>query len=203
MIEWSVIRLKISENMITAHYPAAARNKKAGPKSDEKWNAHADASAYPEQKTQMSGGAFELHISNGTDGEAVSAACGADYSVTVYRPKDFDPANPVYRVKVWDREGNTTERMVDVSQVNPTDCDYLDMFAYSSHLSATGECRSAQSAFTHSAKNPHGADDTTYRDLFQATNWVSRLTEAMQTQYDAGNIEGYLHYKPFWDFLRK
>lgn len=194
--------MKINENMITACYPAAAWNKKAWPELNRKGNAPEDTSVQPEQKTQMPSGTFELHISNDTDGEAVSAACGTDYSVTVYKPKDFDPANPVYRVKVWDKEGNTTERMVDVSQVNPTDCDYIDMFAYSSHLSATGECRSAQSSFTHSARNPHGADDTTYQDLFQATDWVSRLAEAMQTQYDAGNIEGYLSYKPFWDFLK-
>ncbi|MDE7310437.1 MAG: hypothetical protein K2N87_02270, partial [Eubacterium sp.] len=25
--------------------------------------------------------------------------------LTVYQPKDFDPANPVYKVKVWDKSG--------------------------------------------------------------------------------------------------
>lgn len=194
--------MKINENMITACYPAAAWNKKAWPELNRKGNAPEDTSAQPEQKTQMPSGTFELHISNDTDGEAVGASCGTDYSVTVYKPKDFDSANPIYKVKVWDKEGNTTERMVDVSQVDPADCDYIDMFAYSSHLSVNGECRSAQSSFMHSAGNPHGADGRTYRDLFQNTDWVSRLAEAMQTQYDAGNIEGYLSYKPFWDFLK-
>lgn len=194
--------MKINENMITACYPAAAWNKKAWPELNRNGNAPEDTSAQPEQKTQMPSGTFELHISNDTDGEAVGASCSTDYSVTVYKPKDFDSANPIYKVKVWDKEGNTTERMVDVSQVDPADCDYIDMFAYSSHLSVNGECRSAQSSFMHSAGNPHGADGRTYRDLFQNTDWVSRLAEAMQTQYDAGNIEGYLSYKPFWDFLK-
>ena len=27
--------------------------------------------------------------------------------------------------------------------------------------------------------------------------------EYMQTQYDAGNLKGYLDYKQFWDFLEK
>ena len=61
--------------------------------------------------TQSSGGTFELHISNDKDGKAIGTMCGADYSLTVYQPKDFDPANPVYKVKVWDKGGNVTERI--------------------------------------------------------------------------------------------
>lgn len=155
------------------------------------------------QRSEMSGGAFELHISNDQDGEAIGAACGRDYSVTVYRPKDFDPANPVYKAKIWDKDGNVTERMVDVSEVDPRNSDYIDMFAYSSHLSASGECPSAQSSFMSSAVDQHGFDDMGFRDLFQETDWVSALADAMQTQYQAGNIEGYLDYKPFWDFLKE
>lgn len=155
------------------------------------------------QRSEMSGGTFELHISNDQDGEAISAACGRDYSVTVYKPKNFDPANPVYKAKVWDKNGNVTERMVDVSKVDPQNSDYIDMFAYSSHLSASGECPSAQSSFISSASSQHGHDNRGFQDLFQKTDWVSALADAMQTQYQAGNIEGYLDYKPFWDFLKK
>ena len=39
---------------------------------------------------QSSGGTFELHISNDKDGKAIGSMCGADYSLTVYQPKDFD-----------------------------------------------------------------------------------------------------------------
>lgn len=54
-----------------------------------------------------------------------------------------------------------------------------------------------------SAASQHGLDGRGYRDLFRETDWVSALADAMQTQYQAGNIEGYLDYKPFWDFLTK
>ena len=40
------------------------------------------------------------------------------YSLTVYQPNDFDPANPVYKVKAWDKDENVTERMVDVSKID-------------------------------------------------------------------------------------
>ncbi len=153
------------------------------------------------QRSEMSGGAFELHISNDEDGEVVGAMCGRDHSITVYKPKDFDPANPVYKAKVWDKDGNVTERMVDVSEVDPRDSDYIDMFAYTSYLSASGDCPSAETSFWQSSANQHGSTDRSYEDLFCRTDWVGALADAMQTQYQAGNIEGYLEYKPFWDFL--
>ena len=47
-----------------------------------------------------------------------------------FSSKDFDPAHPVYKVKVWDADGNVTERMVDISKVDPGNCDTVDMYAY-------------------------------------------------------------------------
>lgn len=155
------------------------------------------------QVTHTSGGTFELHISNDKDGKAIGSICGADYSLTVYQPNDFDPANPVYKVKAWDEDGNVTERMVDVPKVDTKNSDYIDMFAYSSHLSASGECLAAQSSFIRAGANQHGFDNKTYDDLFCMTDWMSVIKGAMQIQYDSGNLKGYLDYKQFWDFLNK
>ena len=77
------------------------------------------------------------------------------------------------------------------------------MFAYSSHLSASGECPDAQSSFIRAGANQHGFDNKTYDDLFGMTNWISVLKDAMQMQYNVGNLKGYLDYKQFWDFLDK
>ena len=151
--------------------------------------------------TQSKG--ITLYISNTEDGEAIGSMGNHDSSVTVYKTKDFDPANPVYKVKIWDKDGNVTERMVDVSKVDTKNSDYIDMFAYSSHLSASGECPNAQSAFIRAGANQHGFDDKTYDNLFGMTDWISVLKNAMQTQYNAGNLKGYLDYKQFWDFLDK
>ena len=93
--------------------------------------------------------------------------------------------------------------MVDVSKVDTTGSDYIDMFAYSSHLSASGKCPGAQSAFIRAGANQHGADNRTHDDLFGMNDWISVLKDAMQTQYDAGNLKGYLDYKQFWDFMDK
>ena len=60
-------------------------------------------------------------------------------SITVYKTQDFDPGNPVYKVKTWDKDGNVTERMIDVSKVDPKNCDTAEMYAYTSHLKESGK----------------------------------------------------------------
>ena len=95
-----------------AGYPAAGYETRRARRN------YADQMCNMVPAAQSFGGTFELHISNDKDGKAIGSMCGADYSLTVYQPKDFDPANPVYKVKVWDKDGNVTERMVDVSKVD-------------------------------------------------------------------------------------
>ena len=195
--------MNIDKTMMTAYSPASYRMGITKQKLSDKNDIKTEQTFPAPQNTQAASSGFVLHISNEEDGKAIGAMCGADYSVTVYKPKDFDAENPVYKVKIWDKDGNATERMVDISKIDPKNSDFIDMFAYSSHLSATGECPSAQSSFMSSAANQHGLDERTYKDLFKENNWVNTLADAMQTQYAAGNFEGYLNYKPFWDFLTK
>lgn len=139
-----------------------------------------------------------LHISNPEDGEAIGSMGDSDSSVTVYKTKDFHPENPVYKVKVWDVAGNVTERMVDISKIDPKNCDEIEMFAYSSHLTDTGECPNAQRSFM-GAKYNHNSENS--GSFFGKENWMDIVGEIMQMQYDAGNMKGYLDYKKFWDFL--
>lgn len=155
------------------------------------------------RKSEMAGGSFVLHYFDHEEGErTVGASCGRDYSISAYIPKDFDPENPVYKVKVWDKDGNVTERMVDLKKVDPENSDYIDMFAYSSYLECSGKCPGAQSAFMGASRDPHGMGDMRHDDLFDKVDWMGRLKAMMQMQYDAGNLTGYLDYKKYWDFLQ-
>lgn len=147
------------------------------------------------QGSDRADGNFVLHYFDHEDGErTVGASCGRDYSISAYIPKDFDPENPVYKVKVWDKEGNVTERMVDVSEIDPENSDYIDMFAWSSYLECSGKCPGAQSAFMGSAGDPYEMSDMRHADLFARKNWPERLGAMMQMQYDVGNFTGYLEY---------
>ncbi len=152
---------------------------------------------------QNSNEPITLHWSDTKDGDAPIGACGlADGgSATVYKPADFDPANPVYKVKIWDEVGNMTERMVDISKVAPENCDEIDMFAYSSHLTVSGECPNAQSAFM--SADGYYRSSNSGADFFGKTNWVNVIKDIMQIQYHAGNLKGYLDYKQFWDFMEQ
>ena len=151
------------------------------------------------RNTQSNG--ITLYISNPEDGEAIGSMGDHDSSVTVYKTKDFDPANPVYKVKAYDAAGNVMERMVDISKVDPNNCDEIDMFAYSSHLTASGKCPTAQKAFM-GAKSNHNSEKGG-GSLFDKGNWMDIVKGIMQMQFRAGNLNSYLDYKQFWDFLDK
>lgn len=140
------------------------------------------------------------------DGKVVSAwACVTENtSMTVYQPKDFDPENPVYKVKVWDADGNVTERMVDISKVNPGNCDTIDMYAYSAYLSKSGKCPDALMKFM--SAHAHHKDECgnyTAANLFDKENWMEIVKRIMQMQYNAGNLKGYMDYKKFLSVLQE
>lgn len=63
------------------------------------------------------------------------------------------------------------------------------------NLADVKECICAGFSFTA------GPDNRTHDDLFGMKDWISVLKDAMQTQYDDGNLKDYLDYKQFWDFL--
>ena len=151
------------------------------------------------KSTQGTG--ITLYISNPEDGEAIGSMGDHDSSVTVYKTKEFDPANPVYKVKIWDAAGNVTERMVDISKVDPKNCDEIDMFAYSSHLTASGKCPSAQREFMGAMSSNDSLNNG--GSLFDKENSIDIVKEMMQMQYHAGNLKGYLDYKQFWDFMEQ
>jgi len=127
-------------------------------------------------------------------------------SITVYKTQDFDPGNPVYKVKTWDKDGNVTERMIDVSKVDPKSSDTAEMYAYTSNLKQSGkgsfEDTVLKAAVAKAVKNAEQRSSGSW-SFSTKMNWVDIVKDIMQMQYNAGNLEGYLHYKRFWDFLGK
>lgn len=131
------------------------------------------------------------------------ADASANTSVTVYQPKDFDESNPVYKMKIWDSEGNVTERSVNLKDVNPWKSDAFDMYAYSCYASNSGKYDSAVSKYmgTYAQYADGLKGGSSYYSMMQPMNWLSAVSSIMNTQYGLGNMSGYMGYKGYYDFL--
>ena len=127
-------------------------------------------------------------------------------STSVFKPKDFDPDNPVYKVKIYDSNGNYEEKTVNVLEVNPNNCDSYEMYAYSSYLSESGKFPEAQKRFIMAkaiAQSSHKFSTTAENFVETKQNWVEAVRQAMEMQLDGGNRQGFLKYKKFYNFLEK
>ena len=150
-----------------------------------------------------------IAILHGSDEETGDIAVFAhanlinDSSLTVYKTQDFNPANPVYKVKIWDKDGNITERMVDVSQVDPTNCDTVDMYAYAGYLVDSGKGSFEDTVLKVGTASSIGQGDDSSFSLYTKLNWVDIAKNIMQQQYNFGNLKGYMEWKLFLGLLEK
>ncbi len=126
---------------------------------------------------------------------------GSSYSV--YRTQDFDPENPVYKVKIWDKAGTVTERMVDVSKVDPKNCDTIEMYAYTADLKESGkgsfEDTVLKAVVAKSVKDAENSSGTwSFSEKF---DWAEIVNGLMQSAYHYGDLKGYMEWKQFLGFL--
>ena len=129
-------------------------------------------------------------------------ASGSSYSV--YKTAELDPENPVYKVKIWDKSGNVTERMVDVSKVDPKNCNMAEMYAYTADLKERGkgsfEDTVLKATVAKAVKNAEQKSAGSW-DLSEKTDWVKIARDIMQTAYRYGDLKGYAQWRKFLGFL--
>ena len=127
-------------------------------------------------------------------------------SITVYKTQDFDSGNPVYKVKTWDKDGNVTERMIDVSKVDPKNCDTAEMYAYTANLKESGkgsfEDTILKAAVAKAVKNAEQRSSAAW-SFSEKTDWVKIVNDIMQSEYRYGDLKGYMEWKKFLGFLEK
>lgn len=147
-----------------------------------------------------------LHGSDKETGDiaVVAEAYVVDSSaITVYKTRDFDPNNPVYKVKTWDKDGNVTERMVDVSKVDPANCDTVEMYAYAANLIESGKGSFEDIMRIAGIAKHRGRENCESWSYSTKMNWVDIVKNVMQEQYGFGNLKGYLEWKTFLELLKK
>lgn len=125
-------------------------------------------------------------------------------STTVYKPHNFDENNPVYYMKIWDKDGNVTERIVNLNEIDPKNCNSFDMYAYCCYANDSGKNSSAMKNFmgSHAYYQGEQGGGSDYEDLFKQTDWLTVVKNIMDMQYQLGNMKGYMDYKSFFDLLR-
>ena len=127
-------------------------------------------------------------------------------SSTVYKTQDFDLDYPIYKVVTWDENGNTAERMVDISKVNPENCDTVEMFAYTAHLKESGEgnfeATVLKTAIAKAALDLEQKTSASW-DYSKNINWVDTVKNIIQSIYGHGDFKGYLEWQKFLDLLEK
>lgn len=159
--------------------------------------------------TEMPSPNLTLHISHeGDEDKSVSSWANANTgrNVTVYEPKDFDPEHPVYKMKIWDKDNNLLEeRAVDLNSIDPTRADSYDMFALSAYGEKSGQSPDAIARFTmmHAKQEIEQTAQNGSYSLETVENWMSILKNMIQEQYDMGNMQGYMNFKNYYDFLDK
>ena len=120
-------------------------------------------------------------------------------NTAVYKPADFNEDDPEYRVEVWDKDGNKSEQMIKIAEVDPANATTAEMHTYSSYLSDSGKCKNATESFI-STRNLMQDKNPGYDGLGK-TNFMELAREMMQMQYTVGNMQGYLKFKSFYDAL--
>lgn len=128
---------------------------------------------------------------------------GSSYSV--YKTQDFDPGNPVYKVKIWDKSGNVTEQMIDVSKVDPKNCDTAEMYAYTANLKESGKGSFEDTVLKGVvAKAVKDAESRSAAWSFsEKFDWTKIVNDLMQSSYHYGDLKGFMEWKKFLGFLDK
>lgn len=128
----------------------------------------------------------------------------AGRSITVYEPQNFDAANPVYKVKVWDSEDKLIEeREVDINSVNPNHADFYDLYALSVYGEKSGKCPDAVARFAmmHAKREIEQTAQHGSYALDIIENWLDILKDYIGQQYKDGNLQGYMNAKRYYEFL--
>lgn len=125
-------------------------------------------------------------------------------TTTIYKTRDFDPENPVYKVRTWDTEGKVTEQMVDASKIDPKNCNTVEMYVYAANLKEEGKGDFKETVLKTTvakAAADLNRQSTASWDYYRSLNWVNTVKDLMQSAYGYGDYKGYMEWNKFLGFL--
>ena len=157
--------------------------------------------------TEMPSPNLTLHMSKEGDVEKSVGSWAnpnAGRSITLYQPQDYDPTNPVYKMKVWDMDDNLLEeRSIDINSIDPNNADSYEMYALSVYGEKSGKCPDAVARFTmmHAKQEIEQTAQHGSYSLETKEDWMGILNDILKEQLDMGFMDGYLKNKAYYEFL--
>ena len=146
-----------------------------------------------EQKdfTKEVSGASEKIPKNAIDSNALFAICHVPTGETanVYKAEGFSKENPVYIVKGTDINGNDYVREINVKNINPNHCSYVEVLAWSVH---TGHAND----FLKMSRIREEAGKTSF---LEKTNYLELARKIMTEMQIVGAWSDYIRYKGWID----
>lgn len=96
--------------------------------------------------------------------------------------------------------------MVDVSKVDPKNCDTAEMYAYTANLKESGkgsfEDTVLKAAVAKAVKNAEQRNSVSW-NFSEKTDWVKIVNDIMQSEYHYGDLKSYMEWKKFLGFWDK
>ena len=187
----------------TTHYPTGHETKKA-----EQNAIGVNFARQVAEATQAAGTAPVVTLHGAEEGTGdIAIFSGAEVvsgtSFSVYSIQDFASENPVYKVKMWDESGNIIEHMVDVSKIDPKNCNTIELYAYTAHLKESGKGSFEDNVLKAAvAKSVQDAESNSGTWSFsEKVDWVKVANDIMESSYQCGDLQGYMEWKKFLGLL--
>lgn len=111
-------------------------------------------------------------------------------SVNVYKADGFSEENPVYLVKGIDSKGNEYEQTINVSDVNPNSCTFLELSVLNAHVGAKGTDSFMQMAIAHSRAGNNS--------FFDRENYNKAVQENLKDYRTMKAWDSYLRCNNWW-----
>jgi hypothetical protein len=173
-------------------------------------NAYQNVSCTTNQKSQNvnsfssvgTSSNFALHIGDENGEKALTAVTLANGgSASVFKAENYSDENPEYRIRYWNKSGEYKDVNVKIGDVNPENASYLEMLAYSTYSDVQGYTDNALGNFSSVASGVKCDNSYDENNVNIKYNFMSMVKELMEMQYRCNNLEGYLSYKQFYDYM--
>lgn len=127
------------------------------------------------------------------DSKALFSICNAvtGETVNVYRSESFSEEKHVYTVKGTDINGQYYEKEIDADNINPNNCSYIEIIAWSVD---TGNA--STSNFIKLARMRDEAGDAS---IFDKVDYSAILMKLIREMMMAGSLNDYLEYNSFYN----